>query len=152
VNIPKAKVTQFIEALRNLAIGGFAFGALFWIPAMSFYYGSAVTVGQVVSFVERSTSEGGTSFHPVFSFSDSAGQSYSVTNSLGASPPDVSQGQSVPVRYRPQRPSEARIDSFFSRWGVPLLIQGVCVVHILLWSVVLRFLRRSLECERRAIA
>jgi hypothetical protein len=137
---------SFIEGLRSLAIGGFAFGALFWIPAISFYAGSAATAGRIVKMAERDSSDRMV-WYPVFTYQDSTGRAQTVTSTTGFSNSTQYQpGQAVQIRYRPERLSDARFDSFFSIWGTPVLIQGICLGHIVIWSIALHYLRR--RCER----
>jgi len=133
----------FVESLRALAIAGVVFGALLWIPAIVFYSGSSVAVGRIVEVVARSNSEGETFYYPTFTFDVSDGRTQTVESSAGGPISEYQAGKAVKVRYRPERPSDARIENFFSVWGIPVLIQGICVIHLILWSVVLHFIRKN---------
>lgn len=141
MNLTKQKVTDFVTALRSLAIGGFAFGTLLWIPAGAFFRDSATAEGRVVGIAEHSSSEDGIFYAPTFTFSDTQGITHTVTSSIAFASPQYRRGQTIKVRYRIDAPSDARIDDFFTIWGLPMTVQGGCAVHILLWSAILFFLR-----------
>ncbi|MEZ0257295.1 MAG: DUF3592 domain-containing protein [Chthoniobacter sp.] len=136
----KDKVS-FVDSMRKLVIAGFIFGALFWIPAAAFYSGSAIAVGRIIEVVPEGT-EDGTAYYPKVAFEAAGAHVETVTGSIGREESAYHVGQAMRVRYRPERPSKARGDDFFSLWGLPVLIQGGCLAQIVLWSLVLRFLRK----------
>jgi hypothetical protein len=136
----KDKVS-FFESMRMLGFAGLMFGALFWIPAVAFYSGSAVAVGQVVELVPQRTDDD-PAYYPKVSYAVSGARTEAVIGSIGREESAYQVGQVMRVRYRPERPAEARVDDFFSLWGLPAFIQGVSMAHIVLWSFVLRFVRR----------
>ena len=136
----KDKVS-FFDSMRKLGIAGLIFGALFWIPAAAFYFGSAVTVGRVIEVVPQQ-GENSTAYHPKVAFEAAGAHTETVTGSIGRDESVYHVGQVMRVRYRPERPTEARVDDFFSIWGIPVFIQGICLAHIVLWSLVLRFMRK----------
>jgi len=133
----------FWQSMRSLAIAGIAFGALFWIPAIAFYAGSSVAVGRIVEVEARADSDGHTFYCPTFTFSTASGETQTVNSSDGGAESDYRVGNNVRVRYRPEHPTEARLDEFFSLWGIPVLAQGGSLFYLIVNSVVLRFARKN---------
>ena len=82
--------------------------------------GTVVTEGILAEFREeisrdakgRATS----SYAPVVRFTDPAGRSHEVKG-LGGSQDNASQGDTVPLRYRPEAPEQAVVDDFQNVWG-----------------------------------
>jgi hypothetical protein len=56
------------------------------------------------------------------------GRRYSFQSSNGSNPPSYKKGESVPVAYDPDDPSNARIASFWVAFLAPLILGGLSVV------------------------
>ncbi|MGW4966254.1 DUF3592 domain-containing protein [Nonomuraea sp. NPDC004186] len=56
------------------------------------------------------------------------GRRYAFQSSTGSNPPSHQKGESVPVAYDPDDPSDARIASFSSAFLAPLIVGGLGVV------------------------
>jgi hypothetical protein len=67
--------------------------------------------GVVIDLETRSTSDGGTVFHPVVRFVTAREQIIVFTSNVGTSPPAHRIGDSVKVRYDLDNPCHARLDS-----------------------------------------
>ncbi|MEV0385848.1 DUF3592 domain-containing protein [Nonomuraea sp. NPDC050643] len=100
------------------------------------FLGSAErTDGTVVSLIARTTttrgSDGharsGTSYYPTVEFAV-GGRRYTFVSSTGGNPPSHKEGESVPVAYDPDDPSDARIASFGSAFLAPLIVGGLGAV------------------------
>ncbi|WP_327580565.1 DUF3592 domain-containing protein [Nonomuraea sp. NBC_00507] len=101
----------------------------------SFLASANQTEGTVVELTARTTttrSSGGhirrdTSWYPTVEFTVDA-RRYSFQSSTGSNPPSHKEGESVPVAYDPDDPSNARVASFWSAFLAPLIVGGLGVV------------------------
>ncbi|MFG6194367.1 DUF3592 domain-containing protein [Nonomuraea sp. JJY05] len=93
------------------------------------------TDGTVVALDARTTttrsSDGRTRsttmWYPTVEFT-AGGRRYAFQSSTGTNPPSHEKGESVPVAYDPDDPSDARIASFSSAFLAPLIVGGLGVV------------------------
>jgi hypothetical protein len=96
------------------------------------------TGGTVVALTEQTSSDrnGGssTSWYPTVEFTV-AGRRYSFQSSTGSNPPSYEKGESVPVAYDADDPSNARIASFWSAYLAPMIVGGLGVVFTPIGSV-----------------
>ena len=83
--------------------------------------------GTVVALTEGTSSDSSTSWYPTVEFAVD-GKRYSFQSSTGSDPPSYKIGESVPVAYDADDPSNARIASFWSAYLVPLIVGGLGVV------------------------
>ena len=119
-------------------------GALFWAWRVRRFLATAVDVeGTVLGHESRmSTSSSGgrsTSYHPVVQFATLEGRSMQFTDNVGGSPPSHDVGETVPVKYDPGDPADARISTGFRLWfgpglvgllGVGFLVAGLIVLVV----------------------
>lgn len=128
----------FFTALGTAVI---AFGLVLFLESKNFVvHATQQTSGKVVGFVLLSSGRSRT-HSPVFEFKDSSGTLHTNYNSSGQNPPAYKIGELIKVRYQPEHPETARIDSFTELWlfptfvlgiGLPVLIGGVyCFVFCL---------------------
>lgn len=117
-----------------MAFAGFCFGGLLWIPAISFYNGSHTTTGIVAGYTEH-----GAAKFPIFSFIDGAGVTHTIESNSGSEEPLYLPGQSLPIRYRLDEPLSARPSDFWTLWGLPIIVQGVCAFWLIIAMAVRRF-------------
>jgi hypothetical protein len=80
------------------------------------------------SEVESDDFRGGEVWHPVIEFIDLSGRQRVFTASTGASPPAYQKGDRVGVLYSPEAPEDAKLDTFFSVWGVTLILAFMSAV------------------------
>lgn len=141
-----------------LVAGGLAlFGALFVtigvfsLRSSQRLMNEGVTAPGVVTHLElrRSTSGSGNSrstsstYYPWFRFTDAKGQTHDVASSMGTNPASHSVGEAVTVRYLPDHPQEAVIDSWVSLWLFPAIFIGVgCLPEIAAVVVLIVWLRK----------
>jgi len=64
-------------------------------------------------------------YAPIFTFVTGDGKTVSVTAHSSSNPPAFAPNEPVTVLYDPSDPVDARIDTLWQLWGVPLLIGGV---------------------------
>ena len=104
--------------------------------------------GRITQLVESKDKDGDTLYTPVFVFRDAAGIEHTVYSSIASYPPSHQVGDSVFVLYSPQSPQDAKIDSFFSLWGLPAITGGLAGFYMPL-GLLLRFWPRIVQKFRR---
>ena len=67
---------------------------------------------------------------PRIRFQTSAGREITFDSGLGSSNSDWRVGQPVTVRYRPESPNKAEVDSFFALWGLALICAVLATVFL----------------------
>jgi hypothetical protein len=108
----------------------------------SFLASAKRTDGTVVALTPRTdtsrSSDGHvrshTNWYPTVRFTVD-GKSYSFHSSTGSNPPSYEKGETVPVAYDPDNPSDARIASFWAAFLAPLILGGLGVVFTPLGAV-----------------
>ena len=78
--------------------------------------------------LERSRSSDSTTYYPVVVFEDIRGREIEFRSRSGSNPPSFNRGERVSVFYEPSAPESARINSFFSLWGLPMILGGMGLV------------------------
>jgi hypothetical protein len=116
-----------------------AVGAL--IYALAFVHGGARARGQVVALVPHQDGELGTVYCPTFRFRDTHDTEHTVTSTMGSAPPEYRVGDFVRVIYRPESPEDAKIDSFWSVWGMALIPGSLGLLCLLVGILVLTWPR-----------
>lgn len=89
------------------------------------------TDGTVVRISAYSTVSDGvttTMYSPVVSFIDKSGNQFTFSSNVSSSSVDYKTGDKIPVLYNRDKPEEARVKSFFSLWGVTLIVGGIGLI------------------------
>jgi len=89
---------------------------------------ATITEGTVVDFATSRSDKGKTMYSPVVEYRDLSGTSRQVTGSGSSSSPGYDRGDKVPVRFMPENPEKARIDSFMENWFAPLILGGMGII------------------------
>lgn len=84
--------------------------------------------GTVVELEWRRDSDGDVTYRPVVEFRDAGGARHRFTSSVGSNPAAFSRGEEVEVIYDAWSPSDAMIDSFTTRYLLPLAFGGFGLV------------------------
>jgi Protein of unknown function (DUF3592) len=84
--------------------------------------------GAVVDLISSTDSDGDTVYYPRVRFRTQVGGMQEFTGSVGSRPAAFDVGEGVRVLYDPERPGDARIDTFFQLWFLPLLLGGMGVI------------------------
>lgn len=85
--------------------------------------------GTVVELTTRATTSGRASIIcPVVEFTATSGEKIRFTSDFGSRPAGHKVGQSVNVRYDPDDPQKAEIDSAMNLWLIPLILVFMGVV------------------------
>ena len=79
---------------------------------------SQLMEGEIISYEARRLKQGYV-YHPVVTFSVEQ-QTYTFTSPAGSGWKQYADGQTVSVRYSPEHPSDAFIDSFLHFWAAPV--------------------------------
>ncbi|WP_018915928.1 DUF3592 domain-containing protein [Vreelandella zhanjiangensis] len=96
----------------------------------SFLDGAVTTEGTVIELV-RSRSEDSITYRPVVQFTSQNNSTIEFLSTTGSNPPSYSPGQRVEVMYDPSNPVDAKLKSFFSLWGAPLIVGGLGALFFL---------------------
>ncbi|WP_297474794.1 DUF3592 domain-containing protein [uncultured Photobacterium sp.] len=116
MNIKKIKILFSIIGIC------FLIGSVFSsIITFDFIKATVIGSGEVIGLAE-SRSDNSSSYAPVVYFSDSNDIGYEFTSSVSSNPPSYQVGEFVEVMYLESNPNEAKINEFFSLWGLPLIL------------------------------
>jgi hypothetical protein len=147
---------NFIRRLAALflAVGLLALtGSGFWAVRTRAFLGRAEKAPGTVVALEPTRSDRSTYYHPVVRFGLRSGQERTFRSHFGSNPPSHSVGETVEVLYDPDDPSDARIDSTFSRWGGVMIFAAVGAIFGAIGGGILLSRRasaaRAMELRRR---
>jgi hypothetical protein len=108
---------------------GLLTGAFFALRSeISFRAGALSAPGTVLDLAPTTDSKGTTMYKPVFEFTDRSDRMHRITGSVASSPPSFERGEAVTVRYRPENPENAHLDSFMDSWFLALIFGGLGIV------------------------
>lgn len=79
--------------------------------------------GTVIDMVRRQSTDSDHSdaYAPVVRFVTTGGETVEFTSNTSSNPPSYARGEAVAVLYRPLTPHDAKINSFGSLWGAPVM-------------------------------
>jgi hypothetical protein len=102
---------------------------------LKFRKSAQTTEGQIVSYdteVSESRSNGRTKrttmYRAIYEYRDLSGTTHQAKASSSSSSKGYAVGAKVPVRFMPNNPDDARIDSFMENWFAPLILGGLGIV------------------------
>lgn len=91
--------------------------------------GSAFAKGTVIDLIlDRTERSSHGVYYPVIRFKTARGEAIDFKSSTGSNPPTYKKGAQVQVRYLPDNPYQAKIDSFFSIWFFCILAAGIGII------------------------
>jgi len=85
----------------------------------AFIAASAMAIGEIIGFREQ-RERGDVFLYPRIRFRTAAGHPIEFESRVGSERPGWQVGDSTPVRYRAEAPSDAEIDSWLALWGTAL--------------------------------
>lgn len=91
----------------------------------------------------HSSQSSSTTWAPRVQFSTPDGQSHQFISTSGSNPPSYSRGEHVGVLFEPDHPENARIDSFFSLWGVGVIFGAIGLVFLAIGAAMMLILRKG---------
>jgi hypothetical protein len=108
-------------------------GISIWYAYSSYvFYSMGVEVqGTVVRLASSSSSEGGTTYSPVFSYTVD-GQQYEYESVNSSNPPSNKVGDVETLLVDPSNPNKARQNSFWELWLLPCILCPVSFFMIIL--------------------
>lgn len=98
----------------------------FYTNTQEFLKTALTTQGTVTELIRsRSSSSSSSSssytYKPVVEFKTQKGEQIEFTSTAGSNPPSYSRGEVVEVFYQKSSPEKAKINGFFSLWGLALI-------------------------------
>jgi len=116
-------------------------GLSIWYTFTSYMFSTnGLEVQGTVVRLESSTSDGSTTYSPVYSYTVD-GKKYEYESVNSSSIPSHQVGESTTLLYDPNNPEKARANSFWEMWLLPCIMCPVSFVMVLL-SVGIPFLMR----------
>ena len=88
------------------------------------------TIVELESYMSRQTRM----YKPVFEYQSSDGKLHRVTYANGQSPSPYAVGDKVTVLYRPEAPTEAKVDAIHSMWLAPIML-GIAAGGALIFAL-----------------
>lgn len=104
----------------------------------------------VTRLIERSGTDSGKIYYPVFTFEDSKGKTHRIDSSSGSYPPAYKVGDIVTVLYRPEQPDHAIPDNFFDLRGWCVMLGGFGIVDLVI-GVGMLFLAFSVRRRNKKV-
>jgi hypothetical protein len=95
-------------------------------------------------------SNGSMTWAPLVRFSHN-GQVIDFTGSTSSNPPSYHVNQTVPILFDPSNPFGAKIDTFFSVWGGPVILGGLGTVFFLIGALMIVIPRSTARADDRLL-
>jgi hypothetical protein len=108
----------------------------------SFTQNAEWVVGKVIDFQEKRSDQNYT-YAPIVSFETTNNDVIKFISSTSSNPPSYKVGEIVNVLYIPSNPHKAKIDSFFSLWGISLIFFSLGFVFFTVGLTVIFFSRKK---------
>lgn len=130
-------IVKYLFTLVGLAMLA---GAFFIYSSTSIFLKHAETAeGIVVELLVSRTSDSIT-YRPLVEFIAQNGLVIEFAPTTGSNPARYSEGEQVEVLYLTERPSDAKINDFFSLWGVALILAAMGAVFFLAGAGIILFI------------
>lgn len=126
------KVFNTLRVIFALIGVGMLAGAYFSLQNTTEFLETASAKSGVVTDLIRSRSSDSNAYYPVVRFEDDQGRLVEFRSSSGTNPPAYDRGEKVNVLFTPGKAESARIDGFFSLWGVTLIVGGLGTAFFLI--------------------
>jgi Protein of unknown function (DUF3592) len=92
-------------------------------------WGSVKATGTVIALQSSVDEDGDTQYAPVFRFSASGGQIFTITSGTRTNPTAFEVGDTIAVYYSRSNPKSAEIDNFWQLWLLPLVLAMIAITH-----------------------
>ncbi len=109
-----------------------ALGVYLFIRRLNAQLHGSATIGRIVGHESR-TDDDVVFYLPIVEFADSRGTVHRFTSVAGSSNQSPSVGATVRVRYSPENPSVAYIQSFLHMWVAPLACAVLAAAAFSVW-------------------
>ncbi|MBI2333010.1 MAG: DUF3592 domain-containing protein [Chloroflexi bacterium] len=107
----------------------------------NFYTKGVEVQGTVVRLEAHSSSDSGTTYSPVFSYTVN-GQEYEYESVNSSDPPTHEVGEVSTLLYDPNNPAKAREKSFWELWLLPCILCPISILMVVLSAAIPMFVRR----------
>jgi uncharacterized protein len=111
--------------------------AVYWYSKTDTFLDQAVETEATVVDVEKRTTDDGSMYYPVFSFSDKNGNSHIIHSKTGSYPPAYKRGDTVSIFYDPQIPEKTKLNSFVCLWLGPAISGALGLIPVLIGALIL---------------
>ena len=108
-----------------------------YVHSKAFVDSAVQADGVVTKLVERADHGKNTCYYPVFRFRDLGGEDHEIFSSNGSFPPSYHVGEKVTVFYTRNSPKDAKLNDFYSLWGMPAILGGMGSSNLVLGIVFL---------------
>lgn len=143
------KTISIVKYVFLLVGCGLLIGAVFLFKdAQSFLKIAERTDGKVVDLVafestDTDDNRRSVTYAPVVEFLTKEGEKITFTSGTRSYPPSYSRGEAVEIFYLPSNPEKAKIDDFFSLWGIAVVFGGLGIVFFLTGTGIIFFIWRK---------
>jgi hypothetical protein len=107
-------------------------GAFYSYNSTAAFLKEAATAEGIVVELLLSRSSDSISYRPLVQFTAQSGRVVEFAPSAGSNPARYAEGEQVEVLYQTAQPSDAKINDFFSLWGVALILAAMGAVFFLI--------------------
>jgi len=144
------KTLTIIKYAFVLIGAGMLIGTVFAFMSARSFAAHAVHAQGVVVALQPRHSNGSTTWAPLVRFSHD-GQVIDFTSSTSTSPPSYRVNQTVPILFAESNPYGAKIDTFFSVWGGPIILGGLGTVFFLIGALMIVIPRLTARADDRLL-
>ncbi len=121
---PQLRTLQKIFGAIGAAL--FAVALLAAVHTVYFIHSAVRAQGEVIDLLHvESDDDGDGTWKPRVRFRTAAGETIEFESSTSSNPPSYDIGEAVQVLHAPGHPRNARIDGFFSLWGMSLIFGAI---------------------------
>ena len=99
------------------------------------------TLGLVVDLKQYSSSEGGSTIHPVITFKTQNGQVATFESKFGRSNWKIKKGDRVNLLVNKADPNDSEVVTFMAQWGMPLVLVIASIGSLPFAAILYLFLR-----------
>ncbi len=131
VNTPRRKLSCVFALLPISAVILTVVSVWYTFSSWTFAAKGVEVQGTVVRLQESQSTDSGTTYSPVFSYTVN-GQQYEYESVNSSDPPSHEVGEVVTLLYNPDNPAKARENSFWELWLLPVILCPVSVLMIAL--------------------
>lgn len=112
-------------------------GAFFlYSNTQDFINNAEIANGRVIALVPSRSSDSVT-YRPVVQFQSVRGELIEFTSSTGSNPPSYYEGETVEVLYPTFAPRDAKINGFFSLWGMSAIVGGLGLLFFIVGGAII---------------
>lgn len=97
-------------------------------------------IGIVKRLEEKASDDGGWIYYPVISFTTDTGKEVEVRGNFGSNPPTYGEGAEVTVFYQSDNPHHFKLDEFWSRFFVMIILLFIGTIFLVVGGGIMRYL------------